>query len=357
MSSEHLPTEDEPTPREILQALQKALHDNSSLKRASAEELARQLSSGGYLKAKPSPSLVADMLRIMRAGGLGLRSPVLQPCSLELFWGADAGQVSGGIDLGLNLEWRGATELLEERAVPKKFTHTKTSPCTDLISDAEAVLRDKERWPTHLCKAEFMSQSTGLWAEAQPFVVDSVNVHRWASMYPLPIGRWALMNRQEMDDALEWSEALHVLPFEGDEAAMWALRVEHTEGAIVHVLDLFGLAEYPTEGHQAAGVPVAGDLAFSVRGKGRSLIEILDSAERWWGQFRGLTFRGRPPGSGTWASREEFMDALRQAVTKVRSEGGKVTQESVALHLYTNDRQLRDWIKRFKVEWAEVKNS
>ena len=74
MSSEHLPTEDEPAPREVLQALQKALHDNSSLKRASAEELAKQLSVGGYLKAKASPPLVADMLRIMKAGGLGLRA-------------------------------------------------------------------------------------------------------------------------------------------------------------------------------------------------------------------------------------------------------------------------------------------
>ena len=97
MSSENLPTEDEPAPRVILQALQKALHDNSSLKRASAEEVIRQISVGGYLKAKPSPSLVADMLRVMRAGGLGLRSPVLQPCSLEVFWDADVGQVSGGI--------------------------------------------------------------------------------------------------------------------------------------------------------------------------------------------------------------------------------------------------------------------
>jgi hypothetical protein len=296
------------------------------------------------------------MLKVMRAGGLGLRSPVLQPCSLELFWDTDAGHVSGSIDLGLNLEWRGAPDLWEERAVPERFTHTKTPPCTDLISDAEAVLRNKERWPTHLCEAEFMSQSTGLWAEAQPFVVDRVNVHHWASMYPLPIGRRALMECQEMDDVLEWSEVLHVLPFEGDEAAMWALRVEHGEGTVVYNLDLFGLAEYPTEQHQALGVPVAGDLAFSVRGKGRFLTEeLLGAAERWWGQFRGFTLRGRPLGSGTWASREEFEDALRQAVTKVRSEGSKVTQESVAQHLYTNDRQLRAWIEHFQVNWLEIR--
>jgi hypothetical protein len=202
-----------------------------------------------------------------------------------------------------------------------------------------------------------MAQSTGLWAEAQPFVVDSVNIHRWASMYPLPIGRQALMNGQEMDDVVEWSEVLHALPFDGYEKAMWALRVEQGEAADARTLDLFGLAEYPTEQHRALGVPVAGDLAFSVRGKGRFLTqELLGAAERWWGQYRGLRLRGRALGSGTWASREEFEDALRQAIAKTRFEGVKVTQESVAQHLYTNDRQLRAWIEQFHVNWLEIRN-
>jgi hypothetical protein len=201
-----------------------------------------------------------------------------------------------------------------------------------------------------------MAQSTQLWAEAQPFVVDSVNVHRWASIYPLPVGRRALMERQARDDVVGWSEVLHTLPFDANERAMWALRVERTENTIVHVLDLFGLAEYPTEWHQAYEVPVAGELAFSVRGKGRSLIEVLESAERWWAQFRGLTFRGRPPGTGTWESREHFENELRQAVTKVRSEGVKVTQESVAERLCTNDRQLRAWIEQFQVNWLQIRN-
>jgi len=165
------------------------------------------------------------------------------------------------------------------------------------------------------------------------------------------------MNCQEMDDALEWSETLHVLPFDGDEAAMWALRVEHTEGTIVHVLDLFGLAEYPTEGHRAAEAPVAGDLAFSVRGKGRALIEILDSAERWWGQFRGLTFRGRPPGTGTWESREHFLNELLQAVAKTRSEGDKATQENVALRLHIDVRHLRRLLGQFGISWDDIRKS
>jgi hypothetical protein len=352
VSNEH-----EPSPSEILRALQEALSKDSRLKRSSIEEVAKELSLGGYLQVKPSLLLVADMLEVMKMGGLGLRSPTLQPCSVEVFWDADAGRISSSVALGLNLDWRGAPALWDELPGPEKVTHIKSSPCTDLISDTGAVLRDKERWPTHLCEAEFMAQSTGLWAEAQPFVVDSVNIHRWATIYPLPIGRRALLDDHEMDDIVEWSEVLHALPFGGDERAMWALTVEHREGTVVCTLDLFGLAEYPTEKHRTLDLPVAGDLAFSVRGKGRFRAdELLGSAERWWGQFRGLTLRGRPPGSGAWANREEFENALRQAVTKVRSEGTKVTQESVAQHLYTNDRQLRAWIEHFRANWLEIRN-
>jgi hypothetical protein len=237
VSNEH-----EPSPSEILRALQEALSNNSWLKRSSTEEVVRQLNLGGYLQEKPSLSLVEDMLEVMKDGGLGIRSPTLQPCSVESSWDADEGRVSGTWDLGLNLDWTGAPTIGEERPVPEKITHIKTPPCTDLISDAEGVLRNKERWPIHLCEAEFMAQSTGLWAEAQPFVVDSVNIHRWASMYPLPIGRRALMDGLEMDEVVEWLEVLHALPFEGYEQAMWALRVEQGEGTVAHTLNLFGLA-------------------------------------------------------------------------------------------------------------------
>ena len=273
MSSENPIAEDEPGPSEVLRALQEALSNESWLKRSSTEEVAKQLNVGGYLQGKPSSSLVAEMLRVMRAGGLGLRSPTLQPCSLEVYWDADAGHVSDGIEFGLNLEWHGAPDLWEERTVPQELTHTKTPPCTDLISDAEATLRSRERWPTHLCEAEFMSQSTGLWAEAQHSIVDSVNIHRWAAMYPLPIGQQALMKRQEMDQFVEWVEVLQALPFEGNEQAMWTLRVEHEEGTVVYTLDLFGLAEYPTEQHQALDVPVAGDPEREARALTNSMAE------------------------------------------------------------------------------------
>ncbi len=43
---------------------------------------------------------------------------------------------------------------------------------------------------------------------------------------------------------------------------MWAVRVEDQRSAI----DLFGLADYPTGSHKQLGVPIAGELAYVVRG-------------------------------------------------------------------------------------------
>jgi hypothetical protein len=168
---------------------------------------------------------------------------------------------------------------------------------------------------------------------------------------------------ERMDEAellSEWSEVLNVLPFEEYEKAMWALRVEHRESTTVHTLDLFGLAEYPTEECQALEFPVAGALAYSVRGEGKfptDLIDLLSAAERWWAQFRGLALRGRPSGTGRWESREHLLNTLIEAAEKTRSDGDKVTQENVAERLFTGDRELREWLQRYKIDWTEVRKS
>lgn len=349
--------ENEPGPRAVLQTLRDAIFYDSRLKTTSPKEITRQLINDGRLPAGTSLALVYELLEVLKAGGVGLRSPVLQPCALEVFWDHEVGDISPNLDLSMSIDWTGAPDSWEERAVPKKLTHTKTSPCSALISEPEEVLKNKERWPLHLCEEEFLRQSAELWAEGQPFVDDSVNIHRWASMHPLPIGRRALMASHEVDDLSEWSEVLNVLPFQEYERAMWALRLEIRQRTSVHTLDLFGLAEYPTEWHQTLGVPTAGRLAYSVCGYGRSLIELLDSAEKWWSQFRGLTFRGRPKGTGTWRDREHFESGLRRAVEKARSEGDRVTQENVATRLHTSDRQLRTWIQDYGVNWREIKKS
>jgi hypothetical protein len=335
-------------PREVLHAIRQALSDDSSLKRGvPAEEIARQLITRGYLQEEPSLALVEEMLEVLEEGGLGLRNPTLQPCALEYFWDSEAGRLHRNIDLSMAVDWIGAPATWWDRKMPQKLTHAKTPPCTDLISEPAEVLRNRDRWPIHICEEEFTRQSTELWSEAQSFRVDSVNIHRWAAMFPLPIGRRALMIHPDVKDLSEWSEVFDVLPFEEYERAVWALRVEHRTFPTVHTLDLFGLAEYSTEN-------VAGPLAFSVRGKSRFLIDVLYAADRWWAQFKGLTLRGRPKGTGTWASPEHFQDDLDQTLAEMRSREEKITQESVSEHLGIHKKTLVRWLQICGRNWSEI---
>ena len=350
------PSEEPIGPRQILRILQQAISGDSRLKTTPREHIAKLLISDGRLPEETSPKLVCEVLGIMREGGMGLREPELQPCMIEFFWDGEAGRLHDGIDLSMSVDWTGAPPIWEQREIPEKLTHDDSRPCTGLLAEPVAVLMDKARRPLHLCEPEFTSQSTSLWALAQPFAADDLNNQRWAAMWPLPIGRQALMTRSEMADVSAWTSVFGVLPFEEHEQAMWALRIRYREKASVHTLDLFGLAEYPDEMHQRLAIPVAGKLAFVVRGHGRRPIDLLDAAESWWAQFRGLTLRGRPKGTGTWRDREHFLGAARAAVMEMRVSGGKVTQEAVAARLNTSDRMLRQWVTDFKVNWSEIKN-
>jgi hypothetical protein len=153
-------------------------------------------------------------------------------------------------------------------------------------------------------------------------------------------------------------ELLNSVPFQEYECAMWALRIERRNLVAVHSLDLFGLATYPTEAHQRSGLPVAGKLAHQVCGYDEldiDLLSLLDTAKRWWAQFRGLTLRGRPKGIGTWVTREQFVADLERAVTTTRFDGKNVTQENIALRLNTGSRQLRRWLQHFEINWEEIR--
>ena len=331
--------------------------DDPRLKIAQPKEVVRQLIAGGYLSEEPSSALVTDLLEIQRAGvnagGMGLRSPTtLIPCLLDSLWDEDAGCLRSNLDLSLFIEWVGGPiDIGKKRTLPKKLTHARTPSCTDSISDPAGVLRNRERWPIHLCDMEFLRQSTESWGQTQAFKADTLNNYRWASMYPVPIGRRALTENREVDKPSEWSEVLDVLPFEGDEKAMWALRVE-IQGS--STFDLFGLADYPTESHKHLGVPVAGELAYAVRGHGRLPIDVLDAAETWWAQFRGLTLRGRPKGTGTWPSPQHFEIDLGLALARMRSQGEKVTQEQVSKRLNIDKRTLVRWLRHCGRSWQEI---
>ncbi len=302
-------------------------------------------------------ALVVEMLEILEHGGLGLRSPTPQPCALEFHWDRQRDQLHPNIDLSMSLEWTGAPMFPDQDSVPKELAQEKSPPCTDLITDPGAVLKNKERWPAHLCVPEFLEQSTTLWAVDRPFATGSPNCWRWASMYPLPVGRRALMIRPEMVDMSTWADVFDILPFEEYEQAMWTLHIEDRwRPAGKGALEIFGLASYPTELHQRLGHPVAGDLAYVVRGQGSHLLELLDAAEKWWRQFRGLVLKNRPTGTGTWTDREHFLGAAKEAAADIRSSGDKVTQEKVATRLLSSDSQLRGWIRHFGTTWQEIRN-
>jgi hypothetical protein len=254
-----------------------------------------------------------------------------------------------------------SVEQVEYRVVWEDECDT-TPPCVDLLADPENVLENKERWPRHLCYAAFQRRSTELWAGKSVGVVTQTSTTRWMGLHPLPIGRKAVIAEEflggpkEKDELNGVEELFNIVPFEGYEETIWALRIEHKQATAVHTLDLFGLIEYPTEEHRTSGTGVAGGLQVVLRGRDRALIDLLFNAERWWAQFRGLTFRGRPKGTGRWANREHFEREVRQVVTAMRSSGEKVTQEEVALRLNTGDRQLRERLRYFGIKWSEIIN-
>ena len=354
MDSVHEPPQDKPGPSKILKALRRACSDDSSLKTTPLEEVSRQLIVRGYLQGELSPTLVADVVEVMQAVNRRPGHPTLWPCAVEDYWN-EGWQDNLQDELYMAIEWGDFPPIWDERTMPRNLTRAPTPPCTDLISEPGEILRNEERRPIHLCGFEFMSQSTRLWAEAQPFVDDSLNILRWAYMHPLPIGRQALMSHIEVDNLSEWSEVLNVLPFEEHETAMWALRVK-VVGSLSSwsALDLFGLADYPTDLHKKYELPAAGNLAYVLRGRDASPIDLVHNAKRWWSRFRGRSLLGRPRGSGTWANVDEFRVAVGKAVQTLRAHGRKVTQESVAEILSCDDRVLRQWLTQFGLDWRDV---
>jgi hypothetical protein len=240
--------------------------------------------------------------------------------------------------------------------------------CTELLKNPAGVLAQRQRWPNHVCYENFLTASTQFWASEKSGMgrlgtLENSLLWRWLSWWPLPIGRKSL-ERAHIEtspnlparslQAQDFILASNMMPFEEREEAIWALRVERGSAA----LDLFGLANYRTEEgglNRHAPTITAGGLAYVLRGQDTSLIDLVHAAKRWWAEFQGLTFRGRPPGSGEWQSREYFEAELRRAASEIRSEGSKITQESVAAHLNTSSRLIRHWLFEYNIRWPDIK--
>lgn len=97
-------------------------------------------------------------------------------------------------------------------------------------------------------------------------------------------------------------------------------------------------------------------LALVCQGSKFNLLDAAKAMDKWWGQYRGLTFRGRPRGTGTWASSIDYERELRRVVSEIRAENAKITQERVAEKLHTSERQIGRWCKDHGLAWEEVLN-
>lgn len=295
--------------------------------------------------------------------------------------------------------------------------------CTDLLNNPAEVFEDRNRWPLHLCYEDFLRVSTERWAMNFPLYADEKGVicssHprcKWHPLWPLPIGKgsatreiraFGFHGREPMH---ELPELLNLVPFEGYEAAIWALRIERNGST----LDLFGLADYWTDltgleieedyivaqdeadpfgsrvisvekddkgGHVATiegvvdgavdRVPTSdlmlhyseavirnGRLAYILRGQDTDLIDLVHAAKRWWVGFSGQPVgRGRPRGvSGAFPSVDDFRHDMRLAMEGVRERGENITQEKVAGLLHCDVSTLKRWIGRAGFSsWEEAK--
>ena len=255
----------------------------------------------------------------------------------------------------------------QRKGLPQHLACPQDSPaCTDLLYDPAGVLSNRERWPTHLCGGPFLRESTERWIHRSGIIM-AAGFDTWASEHPLPVGRESVKRLRTFDEDSSGrlvekppANAAHlqnVVPLDGEEKALWALRIEK-EGC---VLDLFGLAEYQTKEHREKGKATMGELAYVMRGREESLRDFLQAARRWWSRFRGLPIGGRPVNTGMWTSGDEFKEALQTAIRGLRSQRRKVTQEEVAAFFadrpgfpVCDDSQLRRWLRQYGLSWKDL---
>ena len=284
-----------------------------------------------------------------------------------------------------------------------KFLCTcKGSPCTELLNDPANVLADESRRPSHLCP-EVMRWSTRVWAlNAKKSKGRDLASRLWQRTWPLPIGRRALEDRIALHDCEDGAQLSNLVPFDGEEEALWAVRVEK-EGT---VLNLFALA-HRTDGeielgdivvrneydewrvigfekdrannqdlaiimsakaietmpvnqlkHHREYAPITmGGLRYTLLGQGTMMFEVVRLAERWWASFIGQEIRrGRPQDTGTFESGDHFLRELCTAKQELRAQGNKVTHENVASRLNIDVSTLKRSIKKTGILWRELRS-
>jgi hypothetical protein len=149
--------------------------------------------------------------------------------------------------------------------------------------------------------------------------------------------RWHLSGRK----GIEWPEE----DVPGHRVALMALCLSRPDGLSVEVGYNIGAAVYSLVAPPGADM---GDVLSFLRRARRAALFVRD--------------RGRPPGSGTFPSRDEALRVLRQAARAVKATGKRPSQANVAeyvadrgLTVATDPRDtLRHWLKTYGISWREV---
>jgi hypothetical protein len=191
-----------------------------------------------------------------------------------------------------------------------------------------------------------MQRSIEVWVSQTAGQITS-DIRLWAEYYPLPVGEAAARRLYARSERRYPDELTGLLPFRGEEEAYWGLRV----GGNRSVVDMFGL-KGPTSEERLR----LGGFAYSLRGSDdTSLMRLVENGATWWRDFSWENVQGRPRGSGTWQSEDEFKSKLRATVGKLRVQGGRVTQENVADLLCCDIRTLQRGIAVYGINWKDVR--
>lgn len=214
------------------------------------------------------------------------------------------------------------------------------------------LLGASEEPPDHVCY-DIARASVQMFATQCSVVTCELDTW-YQSAWPLPAGRQAMCDWHQKyggDAPATWLSH----PLLEDPMAQIGLAVmRRRETGSMWFLGL--VKQVKTPGYVFSGS------ALRIEGDYTTLRDEANLVARWYAKtVLGKVMRGRPPGSGTFENRQEFVECVGAVIDELIEHGEKPTQERVAEYMSNHshlpccdDRRIRDWCKRFGVDWEDL---
>lgn len=223
--------------------------------------------------------------------------------------------------------------------------------------------------PHHVCY-DIACESVEMFA-SEHYVITCQTDTRYLAEWPLPVGANSILDwlTREQTQGIETPNTWFAQPIlQKDDARVGLAAYRQSETGHTWLLGLVKVLLPPPQPPADASVDelrlyveglrrpcyVFTDMALLIEGKGQ--LQAAEVLSHWYEcTILGTTLSHRPPGSGTFASADEFMSTLRDAVRAVRSAGLKPTQKNVGQFLNADERQLRRWCRKYTgLSWREL---